>query len=88
MTSSMLGGERRWASTSTRRSGLTVIGKVAVPKPLNLPSQRYLVPAEIFLVHFTEVHGFPLKFVFSLCCLKVRKSWSGPQCGNCSQGYP
>ncbi|KAH9606480.1 hypothetical protein KSS87_009434 [Heliosperma pusillum] len=39
MTSSM--GEQRWASK--RRSGMTVLGKVAkvaVPKPLNLPSQR------------------------------------------------
>ncbi|XP_058787376.1 protein MODIFIER OF SNC1 1-like isoform X2 [Vicia villosa] len=39
MTSSMLNGERRWAS-STRRGGMTVLGKVAVPKPINLPSQR------------------------------------------------
>ncbi|XP_070053590.1 protein MODIFIER OF SNC1 1 isoform X2 [Nicotiana tomentosiformis] len=38
MTSSMLAGEKRWAST--RRGGMTVLGKVAVPKPLNLPSQR------------------------------------------------
>ncbi|KAL2459529.1 modifier of snc1 [Forsythia ovata] len=37
MTSSMLGGERRWASA--RRGGMSV-GKVAAPKPLNLPSQR------------------------------------------------
>ncbi|KAA8540798.1 hypothetical protein F0562_024283 [Nyssa sinensis] len=39
MTSSMMAGERRWAS-SARRGGLTSLGKVAVPKPLNLPSQR------------------------------------------------
>ncbi|KAE8678354.1 oleosin 18 kDa-like [Hibiscus syriacus] len=38
MTSSPLSGERRWASA--RRSGMTVLGKVAVPKPINLPSQR------------------------------------------------
>ncbi|KAJ4840191.1 hypothetical protein Tsubulata_002940 [Turnera subulata] len=38
MTSSMLTGERRWASA--RRGGMTVLGKVAVPKPINLPSQR------------------------------------------------
>ncbi|XP_039031240.1 protein MODIFIER OF SNC1 1-like isoform X2 [Hibiscus syriacus] len=38
MTSSSLSGERRWASA--RRSGMTVLGKVAVPKPINLPSQR------------------------------------------------
>ncbi|XVE54985.1 hypothetical protein DITRI_Ditri03aG0125000 [Diplodiscus trichospermus] len=38
MTSSTLSGERRWASA--RRSGMTVLGKVAVPKPINLPSQR------------------------------------------------
>ncbi|XWS60767.1 hypothetical protein CRYUN_Cryun07bG0065300 [Craigia yunnanensis] len=38
MTSSMLSGERRWASA--RRSGMTVLGKVSVPKPINLPSQR------------------------------------------------
>ncbi|XVF09352.1 hypothetical protein REPUB_Repub07fG0085200 [Reevesia pubescens] len=38
MTSSMLSGERRWAPA--RRSGMTVLGKVAVPKPINLPSQR------------------------------------------------
>ncbi|XP_023515590.1 protein MODIFIER OF SNC1 1-like [Cucurbita pepo subsp. pepo] len=38
MTSSMLSGERRW--TSARRGGMTVLGKVAVPKPINLPSQR------------------------------------------------
>ncbi|XP_074316916.1 protein MODIFIER OF SNC1 1-like [Silene latifolia] len=39
MTSSM--GEQRWASK--RRGGMTVLGKVAkvaVPKPLNLPSQK------------------------------------------------
>ncbi|XVF54075.1 hypothetical protein PTKIN_Ptkin05aG0151800 [Pterospermum kingtungense] len=38
MTSSTLSGDRRWGST--RRSGMTVLGKVAVPKPINLPSQR------------------------------------------------
>ncbi|KAL5816232.1 hypothetical protein ACOSQ3_024610 [Xanthoceras sorbifolium] len=38
MTSSMLTGERRWASS--RRGGMTVLGKVAVPKPINLPSQK------------------------------------------------
>ncbi|XP_052176537.1 protein MODIFIER OF SNC1 1 isoform X2 [Diospyros lotus] len=38
MTSSMLAGERRWATA--RRGSMTVLGKVAVPKPLNLPSQR------------------------------------------------
>ncbi|KAL8256930.1 hypothetical protein R6Q59_028971 [Mikania micrantha] len=38
MTSSMLAGERRWASS--RRGGMTVLGKVAVPKPINLPSQK------------------------------------------------
>ncbi|XP_042064961.1 protein MODIFIER OF SNC1 1-like isoform X1 [Salvia splendens] len=38
MNSSMLAGERRWASA--RRGGMTVLGKVAVPKPINLPSQR------------------------------------------------
>ncbi|XP_044476385.1 protein MODIFIER OF SNC1 1-like [Mangifera indica] len=38
MTSSMLTGERRWASA--RRGGMTVLGKVAVPKPINLPSQK------------------------------------------------
>ncbi|KAJ4960129.1 hypothetical protein NE237_020039 [Protea cynaroides] len=38
MTSSMLTGEKRWGST--RRGGMTVLGKVAVPKPVNLPSQR------------------------------------------------
>ncbi|KAJ9140294.1 hypothetical protein P3X46_030958 [Hevea brasiliensis] len=38
MTSTMLTGEKRWASA--RRSGMTVLGKVAVPKPINLPSQR------------------------------------------------
>ncbi|EPS63813.1 hypothetical protein M569_10972, partial [Genlisea aurea] len=38
MNSSMLTGERRW--TSGKRGGMTVLGKVAVPKPLNLPSQR------------------------------------------------
>lgn len=31
----------RWASA--RRTGMTVLGKVAVPKPLNLPSQRYFL---------------------------------------------
>ncbi|KAM2438334.1 hypothetical protein ACFX1W_015335 [Malus domestica] len=36
MTSSMLFGDRRMASS--RRSGMTVLGKV--PKPINLPSQR------------------------------------------------
>ncbi|CAI9787321.1 unnamed protein product [Fraxinus pennsylvanica] len=38
MASSMLAGERRWASA--RRGGMTVLGKVPAPKPLNLPSQR------------------------------------------------
>ncbi|KAL9275558.1 MODIFIER OF SNC1 1-like protein [Drosera capensis] len=38
MASSMINGERRWAAT--RRSGMTVLGKVAVPKPVNLPSQK------------------------------------------------
>ncbi|GAA0138873.1 hypothetical protein LIER_00533 [Lithospermum erythrorhizon] len=38
MTSTAQTGERRWGSA--RRSGMTVLGKVAVPKPLNLPSQR------------------------------------------------
>lgn len=39
MTSNMLTGERsKWASA--RRGGMTVLGKVAVPKPINLPSQR------------------------------------------------
>ncbi|VVB15516.1 unnamed protein product [Arabis nemorensis] len=37
MTSSST-GDRRWGTT--RRSGMTVLGKVAVPKPINLPSQR------------------------------------------------
>ncbi|XP_048445536.1 protein MODIFIER OF SNC1 1 [Pyrus x bretschneideri] len=36
MTSSMLFGDRR--TTSSRRSGMTVLGKV--PKPVNLPSKR------------------------------------------------
>ncbi|KAF4351768.1 hypothetical protein F8388_008778 [Cannabis sativa] len=41
MTSSMLSGDRRWApSTTGKRGGLTVLGKVVVPKPINLPSQR------------------------------------------------
>ncbi|XP_043705779.1 protein MODIFIER OF SNC1 1-like [Telopea speciosissima] len=34
----MSSGERRWVSA--RRGGMTVLGKVAVPKPVNLPSQR------------------------------------------------
>ncbi|KAF5732165.1 Modifier of snc1 putative isoform 1 [Tripterygium wilfordii] len=38
MTSNILRGERRW--TSARRGGMTVLGKVSVPKPINLPSQR------------------------------------------------
>ncbi|KAI4336185.1 hypothetical protein L6164_014741 [Bauhinia variegata] len=38
MTSNMSSGERRWASS--RRGGMTVLGKVSVPKPINLPSQR------------------------------------------------
>ncbi|KAF5743745.1 Modifier of snc1 putative isoform 1 [Tripterygium wilfordii] len=38
MTSNILTGERRW--TSARRGGMTVLGKVSVPKPINLPSQR------------------------------------------------
>lgn len=40
---------------------MTVLGKVAkvtVPKPINLPSQRYLVPAELFMVHFTDMNCF------------------------------
>ncbi|KAF8378260.1 hypothetical protein HHK36_029599 [Tetracentron sinense] len=38
MASSMVTGERRWVSA--RRGGMTVLGKVTVPKPVNLPSQR------------------------------------------------
>lgn len=38
MASSTVTGDRRLAST--RRGGMTVLGKVAVPKPINLPSQR------------------------------------------------
>ncbi|KAJ6688203.1 PROTEIN MODIFIER OF SNC1 1 [Salix koriyanagi] len=38
MTSSTLTGERRYPSG--RRSGMVTLGKVAVPKPINLPSQR------------------------------------------------
>ncbi|XP_055961142.1 protein MODIFIER OF SNC1 1 [Mercurialis annua] len=38
MTSSMLTGDKRWAPA--RRGGMTVLGKVSVPKPINLPSQR------------------------------------------------
>ncbi|XP_076960540.1 protein MODIFIER OF SNC1 1-like [Bidens hawaiensis] len=38
MSSSMLAGERKWSSS--RRGGMTVLGKVAVPKPINLPSQK------------------------------------------------
>ncbi|KAK2663718.1 hypothetical protein Ddye_002292 [Dipteronia dyeriana] len=38
MTSSMLTGDRRWAPS--RRGGMTVLGKVTVPKPINLPSQK------------------------------------------------
>jgi hypothetical protein len=30
----------RWASA--RKGGMKVLGKVPVPKPINLPSQRYL----------------------------------------------
>ncbi|XP_010533460.1 PREDICTED: protein MODIFIER OF SNC1 1 [Tarenaya hassleriana] len=37
MTSSST-GDRRWGTA--RRSGMTILGKVAVPKPINLPSQR------------------------------------------------
>ncbi|CAH8392690.1 unnamed protein product [Eruca vesicaria subsp. sativa] len=37
MTSSTT-GDRRWGTA--RRSGMTILGKVAVPKPINLPSQR------------------------------------------------
>ncbi|KNA03989.1 hypothetical protein SOVF_203920 isoform B [Spinacia oleracea] len=38
MTSSTITGDRRWSSA--RRGGMTVLGKVAVPKPINLPSKR------------------------------------------------
>ncbi|KAJ6339756.1 hypothetical protein OIU77_007660 [Salix suchowensis] len=38
MTSSTLTGERRYPSG--RRGGMVTLGKVAVPKPINLPSQR------------------------------------------------
>ncbi|KAL1201241.1 Protein MODIFIER OF SNC1 1 [Cardamine amara subsp. amara] len=37
MTSTTTGDRRRG---TTRRSGMTILGKVAVPKPINLPSQR------------------------------------------------
>nr|VDD40305.1 unnamed protein product [Brassica oleracea] len=38
MTFSTTGDRSRWGTT--RRSGMTILGKVAVPKPINLPSQR------------------------------------------------
>ncbi|XP_013597151.1 PREDICTED: protein MODIFIER OF SNC1 1-like isoform X3 [Brassica oleracea var. oleracea] len=38
MTFSSTGDRSRWGTT--RRSGMTILGKVAVPKPINLPSQR------------------------------------------------
>ncbi|KAK1325508.1 Protein MODIFIER OF SNC1 1 [Acorus calamus] len=38
MASSTMTGDRRWPPQ--RRGGMTVLGKVAVPKPVNLPSQR------------------------------------------------
>ncbi|XP_047342312.1 protein MODIFIER OF SNC1 1-like isoform X2 [Impatiens glandulifera] len=38
MSSNMLVGEKRWVSS--RRTGMTLLGKVVVPKPINLPSQR------------------------------------------------
>ncbi|KAG2319227.1 hypothetical protein Bca52824_012440 [Brassica carinata] len=38
MASSSTGDRSRWGTT--RRSGMTILGKVAVPKPINLPSQR------------------------------------------------
>ncbi|XP_010534158.1 PREDICTED: protein MODIFIER OF SNC1 1-like [Tarenaya hassleriana] len=38
MTSSTAGDRSRWSTA--RRSGMTILGKIAVPKPINLPSQR------------------------------------------------
>ncbi|KAF9625063.1 hypothetical protein IFM89_017866 [Coptis chinensis] len=38
MSSSMITGERRWASA--RKGGMTSLGKITVPKPINLPSLR------------------------------------------------
>ncbi|KAI9117637.1 hypothetical protein K1719_011803 [Acacia pycnantha] len=43
MTSSMLSGDRRWVSSSSKRGSMTVLGKVAIPKPINSPSQRFFV---------------------------------------------
>ncbi|XP_061952724.1 protein MODIFIER OF SNC1 1-like isoform X1 [Populus nigra] len=39
MTSSMLTGDRRYAP-ARRGGGMTSLGKIVVPKPINLPSQR------------------------------------------------
>lgn len=62
-----------------------MLGKVAVPKPINLPSQRYLIPGWIIYLHsylVLLVHDLNLLIFF---CFKVRKSWSGPKCGDCTQ---
>ena len=43
----------RWGAP--RRGGMTVLGKVAVPKPINLPSQRYLVSCWLIFTSFKWV---------------------------------
>lgn len=74
----------RWAS-STRRGGMTVLGKVAVPKPINLPSQRYLISSwTIYLLRWLIWLAHDLN-MFIFFCFKARKSWSGPKCGDCTQ---
>lgn len=89
----------RW--TSARRGGMTVLGKVAVPKPINLPSQRYLLHRSIIIIVIwhLRVSSMLLDLNISLLCsmllsfwnyvfcllLQVRKPWLGPKCGNCTQ---
>lgn len=75
--------DHRWGSA--RRSGMTVLGKVSVPKPINLPSQRYLNFHCTKLMIITHSICLPSIFMCYFCCLKVRKSRFGPKCRNCSQ---
>lgn len=52
---------------------MTVLGKV--PKPVNLPSQRYLLPAELSSSQFTVLLCLSPKIPYLTWLFKVRKSW-------------
>ncbi|KAF5938385.1 hypothetical protein HYC85_022644 [Camellia sinensis] len=69
----------RWAS-STRRGGMTVLGKVAVPKPFNLPSQRKFnkVVALKLLTTFEDIIGNKLELEKAADAVFSAEPWAVP----------